>query len=288
MKKVNWVIEDYIFDDYKSQLIHAIRCSGMNVIIYDDVDKSLSSILNNFKEDDIVICHTSLQDGHKVIKTPVYPGNFLTPNNYECFNYYGYFGNNLLNSNYLLMGLNDVMRNKERIFETFKTDAVFIRPSNGIKTFTGQLLKKETFETEFDTLVKSYGGVDMGTLILLAPKQSIEDEYRFIVVDGKVVSGSKYMDAESRDKWEAFYDQGCDRPDVFDFAVEMSNLYEPDKAYTIDICTLTNGDIKVMELNSFCCASMYGNDYRKVVDAVNTLCINEYNDVYGDYKETTL
>lgn len=280
MKKVNWLIEKYVFENYEDKLATAIKNSGSNVIIYDETEKSLEDICKRFKEDDIVILHSSLQDGRKMLRLPCYPGIFMNLDNYECYNYYGYFGNHLLNSNYLMMGINDLPRRKDEIFDYFKSDSIFIRPSNGFKTFTGQILPKEDFDDKYDTLIKSYGGIDPGTLVLIAPIQEIEEEYRFIVVDGKVVSGALYMNKEYREKWEAFWDKECEDENAFNFAVEMSKLYQPDKAYTIDICKTSNNEYKIMELNSFCCASMYGNNYDKVVSAVNELCIKEWKDIY--------
>ena len=280
MKKVNWLIEKYVFENYEDKLATTIKNSGSNVIIYDETEKSLEDICKRFKEDDIVILHSSLQDGRKMLRLPCYPGIFMNLDNYECYNYYGYFGNHLLNSNYLMMGINDLPRRKDEIFDYFKSESIFIRPSNGFKTFTGQILPKEDFDDKYDTLIKSYGGIDPGTLVLIAPIQEIEEEYRFIVVDGEVVSGALYMNKEYREKWEAFWDKECEDENAFNFAVEMSKLYQPDKAYTIDICRTSNNEYKIMELNSFCCASMYGNNYDKVVKAINELCIKEWKDIY--------
>lgn len=280
MKKVNWLIEKYVFEHYEDKLATAIKNSGSNVIVYDESEKSLEDICKRFKEEDIVIIHSSLQDGRKMLRLPYYPGIFLTLENYECYNYYGYFGDCLLNSNYLMMGINDLLRRKDEVFDYFKSESIFIRPSNGFKTFTGQTLPKKDFYTKYDTLMKSYGGIDEGTLVLIAPIQEIEEEYRFIVIDGEVVSGALYMNKEYREKWEAFWDKECDDERAFNFAIEMSKLYQPDKAFTIDICRTSNDEYKVMELNSFCCASMYGNNYDKVVKAINELCIKEWKDIY--------
>lgn len=211
----------------------------------------------------------------------MYPGVILTLENYECFNYYGYFGDYLLNSNYMMFGLNDVLRNKERIFDTLKTDKVFIRPSNGFKSFAGQLLPKDRFDFEFNVLSHSYGGLDTNTLVLVSETQDIEEEYRFIVVNGEVISGSLYLDKSNRDDFNPYYDKVCEDVNAIDFAIKMSKIYQPDKAYTIDVCRLGNGEYKLIELNSFFCASMYGNDYDKVVKSVNDLAINEYNDLFN-------
>lgn len=282
MKKVNWIIDKYIFDEYEDRLSTAIKNSGMNVIFFDDA-KGISIvdfIKNKFTDSDIVIFHGSLQHGKRISNMPIYPGIYLNIDNYECYKYYGYFGDNLLNSNYLMMGLNDVLRNKNRIFENFGTNSIFIRPSDGFKSFPGQTLPKEKFEFEFNILSKSYGGLELDTLVVISPIQEIEEEYRFIVIDNEVVSGSLYMDKNSRKEWSAYYDKLCKDQNAFDFAIKMSKIYQPDRAFTIDVCKLSSGEYKMIELNSFFCASMYGNDYEKVVNAVNNLCIFDFNDFY--------
>ena len=281
-KKVNWVIDKYLFDEYEDNLKDVIINSGNNVFLYDDVkDDTFKVFLNKkFINNDIVVFHGSLQHGQQISHLPMYPGVLLTLDNYECYKYYGYFGDYLLNSKYMMFGLNDILRNKERIFETLKTEKLFIRPSNGFKSFAGQLLPKEGFDFELNVLMQSYGGLDTNTIVILAETQDIEEEYRFIVVDGEVVSGSLYLDKNNRDDFQPYYDRICDDEKAIEFANKMSKLYQPDKAYTIDVCRLGNGEYKMIEINSFFCASMYGNDYKKVVETVNKLAINEYNELF--------
>ena len=283
-RKVNWIIEKYLFEEYEDKLIQTIKDSGMSVSVYDDSASRFENVEDYvnaiFSTEDIVIMHGSLQMGRRILRTPLYPGVFLTLENYECYNYYGYFGHHLLNSEYTMMGLNDVLRNKDKIFDIFNTEEIFIRPSNGYKSFTGQTLVKESFDTDFDILTKSYGGLDMNTLVLLSPAQAIEEEYRFVVIDGKVISGAMYMDEQNRGFWKAYWDKPCDNNLAKTFADLMVDIYQPDKAYTIDICKVKGGGYKLIELNSFFCASWYGNDLKKIVDSVNELCVNEYNDIY--------
>lgn len=284
MKKVNWVIDKYIFEDYEDKLVDAIKRSGMNVHFYDDCNEtSVQRFLDRkFTDNDIVIFHGSIQHGRRVLQTRYYPGIYLSLDAYECYKYYGLFGDYLLNSNYLMMGLNDLLRNKDKIFDIFKTESIFIRPSNGYKSFPGQTLPKENFETEYDILIKSYGGLDTDILVVVAPAVEIDEEYRFIVVDKKVVSGSLYMDKDNRKSWSAYYDRVCGDEIAWRFAEEMALIYQPDKAFTLDICKLPNGEYKVIEVNSFCCGSMYGNDYDEVVKAVNELCISDFEDIWGE------
>lgn len=283
MKKVNWVIDKYIFEDYETKLADAIVRSGMNVHYYDELKTDIGTFMGKrFTDNDIVIFHGSLQHGRRVEKLPLYPGIFLTLDAYECYKYYGHFGDYLLNNVYRMLGLNDVLRYKQHIFAGFGTDSIFIRPSNGYKSFPGQTLPYKNFEQEFDILTKSYGGLEMDTLVVVSPAREIDEEYRFIVVDGKVVSGSLYMDKHNRSKWEAYYNRGCEDKEAWAFAEKMAKIYQPDKAFTLDVCKLPNGEYKLIEVNSFCCGSMYGNDYDKVVEAVNKLCISEFEDIWGE------
>lgn len=281
MKKVKWIIDKGMFEEYEDRLVSAIKNSGSDVIFYDDFKYyDITDFLNKINVDDIIIFHGSLQHGRKVAKTSYYPGIYLTLENYECYKYYGYFGYLLLNYDYLMMGLNDVLRQKDFIFDTFGTDKIFIRPSNGYKSFPGQTLPKENFEFELNVLMKSYGGLDLDQLVLVSPIQEIDEEYRFIVVDGKVVSGSLYMDKNNRKSFSAYYDRLCEDKKAFEFAEELVKLYQPDRAYTLDVCKLPSGEYKMLEVNSFCCGSMYGNDYNKVVNSINELCLQDFNEIF--------
>lgn len=288
METVNWVIEKYLFDEYEDRLATAIKNSGAKVYFYDDLCGMTFKeyITSKFTEKDIVVYHGSLQHGRQLTHLPIYPGVFMTIDNYECYKYYGYYGDNLLNSKYMMMGLNDVLRNKDKIRSTllsnnlFIPESVFIRPSNGYKTFAGQLLPFDNFEREFNVLLQSYGGIEPETLVLLSNTQDISEEYRFIVIDGKVISGSLYMDENNMGTYKPYYDKVCTNQDAIDFATEMTKLHTPDKAYTIDVCKTSRGDYKLLEINSFNCASMYGNDYDAVVKATNELAINEYKELF--------
>ena len=281
--KVNWVIDKYIFEEYENKLMTVIKDSGHNVFLFDDTkrDNDIKEYMTKrFTDKDIVIFHGSIQHGRRVAKTSMYPGIYLTLDNYECFKYYGHFGDYLLNSNYIMMGLNDVARNQSKLYDMFLGNGLFIRPSDGFKSFPGQMLHWDGFRTELSTLIKSYGGLDTDTLCVLSPEQDIEEEYRFIVVNGAVVSGSMYSDSNSRRKMIAYYDKICENKNALNFAECMAKIYQPDPVYSLDVCRLSTGEYKMVEANSFCCGSLYGNDYRKVVDAVNELCIADYQDVY--------
>jgi hypothetical protein len=282
-KMINWIIDTNLWDEYEDRLVESIKKSGANVYFYDEIKNSSFKkfILKNFQSNnDVNIFHGSLGHGRQLTHLPIYPGVFLNIDNYECYNYYGYFGDYLLNEDYMMMALNDVLRNKEKIFNNFINTSIFIRPSNGYKSFPGQMLSNHNFDSEFNLLIHSYCGLDMNTLVLIADKQLLKEEYRFIVVDGEVISGSQYFDEKNINTFNPYYDRICQDQNATDFAIEMSKIYQPDLAYTIDVCKTNNDEYKLLELNSFNCASMYGNDYEKVVNAINKLAVNEHNSLF--------
>ena len=283
---IKWFIEKHMFSEYEEKLISIIRDKGMSVVLYEDTEPNNVIVKSNLLEDDIVIFHCSLQDGSKVLRTPVYPGVWLTKENYECYKWMGYYGDNLLNSEYLMMGLNDVIRNKHKL-KDFGTDKIFIRPSDGLKTFPGQVITLNNLEEDISVLSKCYGGISMETLIIVAPDKSslMKDECRFVVVNGEVITGARYMDAQRRKDWTAIWDNTCSDLGATVFAQNMTNLYQPDTAFTLDVCRLSNGEYKVIEINSFNCASLYGSDLEKVVTSVSKAAIKEHQDIWGDYKK---
>jgi hypothetical protein len=96
----------------------------------------------------------------------------------------------------------------------------------------------------------------------------------------KIISGSTYFDSENVGTLKPHYDKICTDVKAIEFAEQMVKLYQPDKAFTIDVCKRDDGEYKLLEINSFNCASMYGNDYDAVVKFTNDLAIKEYNDLF--------
>ncbi len=281
--KINWIVEKYMFEEYEEQLVATIKDSGQNCLLIDDTHFKYDfnkDIKNKFTENDCVIFYGSLQRGSQIWReTNFIPGIFLTRDNYECFKYYSYYGDKMVNSEYMLLGLNDVARVSKMFFEKFGGDEMFIRPSNGFKTFTGQLLPKENFETEFDILCRSYGGLDMDQLVLIAPKKNVREENRFVVISeesgNRIIDGMKYM-VDGEVVTERIVDE-----QALVYANSVVNNYTPDKAFTIDVAKMNDGTYKVLEIGSFCCAGWYNIDIDKVVKEINKLCITEYNDYHN-------
>lgn len=142
---------------------------------------------------------------------------------------------------------------KGRVFE----DVVFMKPNSAYKEFIGGVtLPGESFE---DYLVrKKHCGKEVE--VMLSPFHEIHSEYRFFVYDDIVATGSSYIVEEKfNDKVEV--------PEVvFKKAQELAKLYQPTKCFTLDLCLLKNGDIKIVEYNHFSASGNYQNDMSKVFE----------------------
>jgi hypothetical protein len=275
---INWIVEKNLFPEYEERLVKSIRDSGATCYFFDDSFYNfdfVGEVKKRFKPEDAVIFYGSLQNGLKMYnQTAFTPGVYLTKENYECFKYYGNFGNELLNSDYMMMGLNDLYRRKTELIENHK-DKFFIRPSNGYKTFPGQVFHTDEFDKEFNLLTKSYGGLDMDQLVVVSPYRKITNESRFAVIDGEIVDGCIYMiDGEkiTVHLWDQL---------AYEYANKVKYLYSPDDAYTLDIAFLEDTrEYKVIEVNSLCCAGLYQMEVEKVVKKMNKMVEKTYKDFW--------
>jgi len=163
------------------------------------------------------------------------------------------------------------LRAKE-LFYTWDTDRLFIRPNTGFKSFAGQVVKFGTIDEDINGLNQLTGIMDEN-MILVAPPQKILGEFRFVVADGKVVTGSEY-------RWDGRLDIRRDwTPECEDLARQVAeHPWQVDIAYTCDVALLEEGP-RLVELNGFSCAGMYACDIDKVVRAVSDAAIKEF---YGD------
>lgn len=99
---------------------------------------------------------------------------------------------------YKILSLFPKIFNKSKIF---LGNNIFIRPDSGMKEFTGEVINiadEDNYNKKLDTIVnwlKYYGdGKDDGKslLTLISKAYYIESEWRFVVTDNEIITGSLY------------------------------------------------------------------------------------------------
>jgi hypothetical protein len=180
---------------------------------------------------------------------------------FNCSDYYPKYSDCLLNQHYMLVDLQTFLNNKEFYFNALGKTA-FVRPNTGDKAFTGSVISCNTSKHDLRRCI--FEGM-MDGLILLAPTQKIEEEYRFVIIDGKVITGSIYKIR----KWDhlEFAEKEIKRGAVMEYAQDIvDDHWQPCKAYTMDVC-LAGGKFKVVELNSFSHTGLHKSNIKKIVEA---------------------
>lgn len=185
--------------------------------------------------------------------------------------YIQHYGEHMLNYKSVIKPIKDI----EKVWDNF-----FIRPTLDSKSFNGQVITWDSFVTWRETVervsdIESMSTLTVNDVMVMSPLQNkIYAEYRFFVVDGKVITGSMYK----RGNQVIYEEVRNDNYHTWKFAQEMVDIWQPNRAFCLDICTITCPDDfemsieKVMEINSINSAGFYAMDMYKIVNAINEMC----------------
>lgn len=185
------------------------------------------------------------------------PGSMYN-SNHDFEIYMLHYGKNLLNWDGEIMNLTDPLPSGYELF--------FARPTKDTKSFTGQVFwdyswnewVAESIENKTSNLLMAE------TRVLIAPLREIQQEVRCWVVDGKVISASRYK-LGNRVSYQNYDDESF----FVDFAQKMVDIYQPAKAFVIDVC-LSNDELKIVEINCINCAGFYHVNMNKLMEAIET------------------
>jgi len=297
--KPSWLIEKDVFEDNHDKLIEEVRRQGMIAKIvdyipfkYDDLKELYKMCDKFYNSDDCVIFYGSLNLGRKIRKTPWVPGVYLNERAFECTSYYPVLGNKLIHHNYTMLPYGDLFRMKDKLYENFHSNKIFLRPNSGNKQFTGMVIDIDDYE-ECVRLAGFYD-VEPDLLVVASPVYPLDKEWRFVVVNQEVISGSLYRDWSKPEKLAPgcvtrdyilmnshSKSEECDDGMAWMAARQAALLYNPDVCYTIDIAKIDSPmgvSYGVLEVGCFSCAGMYGNNIEDVVKAVSAAALKEWEE----------
>jgi hypothetical protein len=252
MTQLTWILQTDIFTEYEKELQHIITTQQHNLILTHRTTKPPPI-------NDPAIFYGSLNYFTKIPNNPgIYYNNIL----FSCASYYPLF-KELLNINYIMLPYGDLLRNKSLIFNIFNNE-IFIRPNSPSKIFTGFSIHKNDFEKEI-----SYLNIDRHTLILIAQHQQIQEEYRFIIINNKIITHSGYS-------WN---DTTPHVPQAaIDFTSALLNRFDY-KNYVMDICKV-NDQFYLLELNCINSSGLYDCDLTKFVFELSKIALEDYNEIF--------
>jgi hypothetical protein len=185
------------------------------------------------------------------------PGMYFNANVKSFAKFATHIGDDLLNDDYYIIPWGEVMRRC--------LTGVFVKPLSGMKDFVGQVIKG------YDYNIQPNDPIDPDTLCVVATPKDICAEFRYIIAEGKVITGSEY-------RWDDVLDVRSDTHPICDAMAEKiaEAEWQADTVYVCDVA-LIEGDIaKVIELNAFSSSGLYACDTRKIVDAVSRAAEKEF------------
>lgn len=272
--KPKWLLEADVFEENLDDIRAAITSQGMeykmiNYVPFDGLD-----FTDFYDPTDCVVAYGSLGLIRQLLrKTKWIPGAWCNLDVFKCQYYYPRLAQYLLNSNYVMLPYGELNRQKDLLFDAVgSNDSLFIRPSNGYKTFTGKVVNRETYSKDVDFF--GFYDVEPEELVVVAEPKNIREEWRLVVVNKRVVASSLYKDwGVNRTR------EGC--PDeVLVFADEVISTWQPETCWVLDICSTKHSGLRVVEINSFSSSGLYACNKNDVVAAVSNAAVLEFKDFY--------
>jgi hypothetical protein len=182
---------------------------------------------------------------------------------YEKFDqaYYGKLNLPLLNQSAIYIPIKDNLK-------TSFNERKFIKPSRDLKAFDAGILEIGVSVEDF-IMSKDRQPFFIDENLVVSDVIEMNDEFRFFVVDGEVVSGSYYRKG-------GIVGEHAIVPEImFDIAKEYTAMYTPADIYTLDLARLKDGSVKIVEYNCFNCSGVYLCDLVKTYSAIKNK-LNKY------------
>lgn len=147
---------------------------------------------------------------------------------------------------------------------TSELNKFFVRPCEDLKYFNGAVIDKEFLNSWKEEVFSKSSYLTEDTEVVISPVQTLYKEYRFFVVDNNLVTGSLYKLGN-----KLCLDPNIE-PDAYKFVLQMIELWQPSRAFVIDIA-LTQEGYKIVEINCINSAGFYAADVSKIVNAIQLI-----------------
>jgi hypothetical protein len=227
----------------------------------------------NFKKGECVVTHGTVQFCQQVEKFHKQwtPGMYFNANVKNFSKFAGRLGNWLLNNDFVILPYGEFIRRRNN--GAWRT--CFIKPESGLKEFTGQVISIKNGKDDIDKL-SPHHTIDPDTLVVVSVAKDIKAEFRYVICEREVITGSEY-------RWDNVLDVRRDTHSVCDvvaYAIAKAE-WQADTVYVCDVALLEDAGSrpygKVIELNAFSSSGLYACDTYKIVEAVSKAALREHS-----------
>ncbi len=186
----------------------------------------------------------------------------------SCRTYYAHWANELVQRRFYFLPFGVLPHLQNQIFEMLgRSGQVFIRPDSNDKTFVGELVSRDHFQNFYDSA--SEDGTRSDDLCVVSRPETIHSEWRLIMADGQVVTGSRY-------KTENLAEPASGYPrEAGQLAERIASRWSPHSIFALDI-GLTDDGYRIIECGSINCAGLYECELPSVVEAMGRIAERDF------------
>lgn len=187
-----------------------------------------------------------------VSSTMFFDENVFT--NENCLNKWG---THCLNNDAQIMTVEDAINTLD------KDKQYFMRPVEDLKSFTGNLFEPG----HLPSLLERYAGYENNQFnsksrIIVSEPKNVKREWRNFIVDGNVVSSSLYKENGKHRK-----ELGAPAS-VIQLCYNALSLYNPSKAFVLDICQLEDDNFYIVEFGCIHNCGFYSANVESIMDRI--------------------
>lgn len=247
---MQWVIQNNLFNERGiTDLLSVLEYQRRNVTLVEVIPFSHELVpVPEVQNPIVVMGSTTLV---KIAQTYGWAPGVWFNDNFRFEAWFRHYGQDLLNADSVVCRFEDVA------FE----GSVFIRPCEDLKQFAGSIVDDDEF-SKWREKVLAYGDtLNADTMVTYAPVKTIYSEYRFFVVKGEVVTGSRYKLGN-----RVLPSPDVD-PEVLVYVKRMVQQWQPDEAFVIDIA-MTDAGPKVIEINNLNSSGFYAIDVGTLISSI--------------------
>jgi len=272
MKKVRWIIQDnLIAENDRNQFQQA--CDNLEIAHYEVKVVPFSDELPKFPVDDehenIYYGSTSfINNVYEQLSAPV--GVFYNHETFSMENYIHKWGENMLNCDAEIMTVEKFLSQEPYGHEI----NMFLRPDGDGKEFDGQVGEVEELKGMLRRMMNYESLLEIDSKIVFGPAYNIQREWRNYIVNGKVITSSRYRNNFRLSK------SGTDIPeDMIKFVEERCKEYQPHDVFAMDIAETRHDDGEmryyIIECGCMNSVGFYHADINKYVESVSNYLANK-------------
>jgi len=273
--KAKWLILNIGKDNHINELFYGVQECGRTaeVIPLKDFYEMLET---PSPESACIVTSGSIWANSYVRKQrPNWVGNWHDESLFTCSRYYSYWGKYITQQNYVMLPFSEIRRRMDWLYSDIGfEDEIFIRPDSGAKEFVGEVVSRGRFNA-WETEAKNGENWKSDLLCVVAKPQNIDREFRFVIKNGKVVTGSTYRLAKhiSMERMADIDDISA----VIAFA-EQALADNPPPLPPVHVLDIADcgGKFSILEVGCYCCAGLYESDRRKIALAVSEAAEEEF------------